>query len=47
MTEPTVTISQARKLLGKTAKQLSDEQIAKMVKLLETLADYTLSFNAK
>lgn len=46
MTESTITIAQARKLLGKTAKQLSDEQIAKMVKLLETLADYALSFSA-
>jgi hypothetical protein len=40
---PPITIEQARKILGTTAKELSDETIAKIVLQVDTLTDIVVA----
>lgn len=45
MSNTIISIRSARKLLGKTSESFSDDQLIKMIKMLEALADYALEFN--
>lgn len=47
MSNTIINIRNARKLLGKTSESFSDDQLIKMLKMLESLADYALDFNTK